>query len=108
MLIRYGYEITLTCQQPTALVCLLSVHDDRAADIRVPATIRIEVPGNSRLKNANDSPNAVTNITGKAQLECAETKSSVGWTRFSMVLYIGDLARDTRSFARRGFAAFRS
>ena len=36
MLIRYGYEITLTCQQPTALVCLLLVHEDRAADIRVP------------------------------------------------------------------------
>ena len=29
MLIRYGYEITLTTQQPTALVCLLSVHEDR-------------------------------------------------------------------------------
>ena len=38
MLIRYGYEITLTCQQPTALVCLLSVHEDRGADIRVPET----------------------------------------------------------------------
>ena len=36
MLIRYGYEITLTCQQPTALVCLLSVHEDRAPDISVP------------------------------------------------------------------------
>ncbi|MEX0404864.1 transglutaminase family protein [Aquibium sp. LZ166] len=36
MLIRYGYEITLTCQQPTALVCLLSVHEDRRPDIRVP------------------------------------------------------------------------
>lgn len=36
MFIRYGYEITVTCQQPTALVCLLSVHEDRAADIRVP------------------------------------------------------------------------
>lgn len=35
MYIRYGYEITVTCPQPTALVCLLSVHDDRAADIRV-------------------------------------------------------------------------
>jgi len=33
LLIRYGYEITLTCQQPTALVCLLSVHEERAADI---------------------------------------------------------------------------
>ena len=39
MLIRYGYEITLTCAQPTALVCLLSVHDDRAADIRGPEEI---------------------------------------------------------------------
>lgn len=38
MLIRYGYEITLHCPQPTALVCLLSVHEDRAADMRVPET----------------------------------------------------------------------
>ena len=36
MLIRYGYDITLTFPQPTALVCLMSVHDDRAADVRVP------------------------------------------------------------------------
>ena len=35
MLIRYGYEITLICAQPTALVCLLSVHDDHAKSIRV-------------------------------------------------------------------------
>ncbi|MBY3027974.1 transglutaminase family protein [Rhizobium leguminosarum] len=39
MLIRYGYEMTLTCSQPTALVCLLSVHDDRAADIRILETV---------------------------------------------------------------------
>lgn len=38
MLIRYGYEITLTCHQPTALVCLLSVHEDRASDIRAAET----------------------------------------------------------------------
>jgi transglutaminase-like putative cysteine protease len=38
MLIRYGYEITLTCTQPTALVCLLSVHEERLADIREPET----------------------------------------------------------------------
>jgi transglutaminase-like putative cysteine protease len=38
MLIRYGYEITLNFAQPTALVCLLSVHEDRVADIRVPET----------------------------------------------------------------------
>ena len=39
MLIRYGYEITMNCPQPTAMVCLLSVHDDRTADIRVPETV---------------------------------------------------------------------
>ena len=44
MLIRYGYEITLTCVQPTALVCLLSVHDDRAADLRAPETIFTSPP----------------------------------------------------------------
>ena len=46
MLIRYGYEITLTCPQSTALVCLLSLHEDRAADIRVPETTftRPDVP----------------------------------------------------------------
>lgn len=38
MLIRFGYEITLTCPQPTALVCLLSVREDRLGDIRVPET----------------------------------------------------------------------
>jgi transglutaminase-like putative cysteine protease len=35
MLIRYGYEITVNCTDPTALVCLLSVHDDHKKDIRV-------------------------------------------------------------------------
>ena len=35
MLIRYGYEITMTVAQPTAMVCLLSVHDDHAKAIRV-------------------------------------------------------------------------
>src|SRR5450432_637535 len=35
MLIRYGYEITMNCAQPTAMVCLLSVHDDHSNAIRV-------------------------------------------------------------------------
>lgn len=39
MLIRYGYEITLTFPKATALVCLLSVHEDRAADMRSPETV---------------------------------------------------------------------
>jgi transglutaminase-like putative cysteine protease len=38
MLIRYGYEITLTFQQPTALVCLLSACEKQAGKIRVPET----------------------------------------------------------------------
>jgi len=29
MLIRYGYEIAINCPQPTPLVCLLSVSEDR-------------------------------------------------------------------------------
>lgn len=37
MLIRYCYEITLMCQQPMSLVYLLSVHEDRAPDIRAGA-----------------------------------------------------------------------
>ncbi|NQW12209.1 MAG: transglutaminase family protein [Alphaproteobacteria bacterium] len=46
MLIRYGYDITVTCPQPTPMVCLLTVHDDRAADIRSAEKVvtRPEVP----------------------------------------------------------------
>jgi transglutaminase-like putative cysteine protease len=39
MLIRYGYEITLNCMRPTALVCMLSVHDDHDRAIRVPERV---------------------------------------------------------------------
>ena len=35
MLIRHGYEIAVTSAQPTPMVCLLSVSEDRKADIRV-------------------------------------------------------------------------
>lgn len=38
MLIRCGYEIRLECQQPTALVCLMSIEDARTADIRSAET----------------------------------------------------------------------
>ena len=34
MLIRFGYDITVTCPQPTPMVCLLNSHPDRAGDIR--------------------------------------------------------------------------
>lgn len=39
MLIRYGYEITVNCAQPTPMLSFLSVHEERAADVRVPETL---------------------------------------------------------------------
>ncbi|MGL4438850.1 MAG: transglutaminase-like domain-containing protein [Bosea sp. (in: a-proteobacteria)] len=39
MLIRFGYEITVTCLAPTEMVCLLSVHSERQGDIRTPETV---------------------------------------------------------------------
>jgi transglutaminase-like putative cysteine protease len=38
MFIRYGYEINIYCENPTPLVCLLSVHEDRAGDLIAPET----------------------------------------------------------------------
>ena len=34
MLIRYGYELTLNCQRPTTMVCLLDAHRERLQDLR--------------------------------------------------------------------------
>ncbi len=39
MLIRAGYEISLQCQAPTAMMAFLSIHPSRAADIRSPSRI---------------------------------------------------------------------
>lgn len=36
MLVRYGYEIGLTCSAETPLICLLSVHPDLMRDLRTP------------------------------------------------------------------------
>lgn len=36
MLIRCGYEIAVRCEQPTPMIAMLSVHPDRAADLRGP------------------------------------------------------------------------
>ena len=56
MLIRYGYEIAVNCPQPTPMVCLLSVSEDRKADIRfaekvfttpiIPTTTYLDTFGN--------------------------------------------------------------
>ena len=34
MLIQYGYDITVTCSEPTPMVCFLTVHEDRGSDLR--------------------------------------------------------------------------
>jgi transglutaminase-like putative cysteine protease len=39
MLIRYGYDITLTCNQPTAAVCLLTVQEERLGDLLAPEAL---------------------------------------------------------------------
>ncbi len=39
MLIRYGYDITLTCLEPTPMICLLSTQPERTGDIRVEETL---------------------------------------------------------------------
>lgn len=39
MLIRTGYEISIQCEQETPLMALLSIHPDRAHDLRTPAVI---------------------------------------------------------------------
>ena len=59
MLIRYGYEIMVNCAQPTPMVCLLAVSEDRKADIRVaervfttpiiPTTTYLDTFGNGSL-----------------------------------------------------------
>jgi len=36
MLIRFGHEFTITCEQPTPMVCLVSPHIERHADLVAP------------------------------------------------------------------------
>jgi transglutaminase-like putative cysteine protease len=44
MLIRYGYEITVNCWQPTAMVLQLSIRDERAGDIVKPEAFTTNPP----------------------------------------------------------------
>ncbi len=54
MRIRYGYDITLACTQPTPVVCLLTIRDERApvapetfaADPSIPTTLYRDTFGN--------------------------------------------------------------
>ncbi len=36
MLIRFGYDITISCAQETSVICLLSMRDERRSDLRRP------------------------------------------------------------------------
>jgi hypothetical protein len=39
MLIRYGYDITVTCPEPTPMVTMLTPRPERAADVRSPDVV---------------------------------------------------------------------
>src|SRR5208282_4284832 len=57
MLIRYGYELTFNCPQPTLIVCLLDAHRDRSQELRyeiptttiptIPTTTYLDIFGNT-------------------------------------------------------------
>ena len=57
MLIRYGYELTFNCPQPTLMVCLLDAHRDRSQELRyeiptttiptIPTTTYLDIFGNT-------------------------------------------------------------
>jgi transglutaminase-like putative cysteine protease len=49
MFIRYGYEITINCWSPTAVVTLLQIRDGREADIRAPEVFATDPPLQTRI-----------------------------------------------------------
>lgn len=42
ILINYGYEMTVSCPQPTPMVCLLDVHEDNRPNMREPEVVTCE------------------------------------------------------------------
>ena len=42
MLIRYGYDITITCAQETPLICMMAARDERRDDVRVQVGVVTE------------------------------------------------------------------
>jgi transglutaminase-like putative cysteine protease len=39
MLIRFGYDFTVQCQQDTPMICLVTLRDERRADLRSPESV---------------------------------------------------------------------
>ena len=39
MLIRFGYDITVSCAQDTPIICMMSVRDERRDDLRVQGAV---------------------------------------------------------------------
>ena len=101
MLIRYGYEMTVSCTQPTAMVCLLSVHDERSADIRKPEIITTtpDIP----ISTYHDlfgnvcrrfmAPAGDLTIRGDATLEDSGALDEVDWS--ATEIPVGELPDDT-------------
>jgi len=41
MLIRFGYDITVSCGQDTSMICLLSIRDERRSDLRMAESVAL-------------------------------------------------------------------
>jgi hypothetical protein len=62
MLIRYGYELTFSCLQPTLMVCLLDAHHERSQELRyeistttiptIPTRTYLDIFGNTVRSNS--------------------------------------------------------
>lgn len=44
MLIRYGYDLTVSCSQPTPTVMLLSLREERLPDLQAPEVFEVQPP----------------------------------------------------------------
>jgi transglutaminase-like putative cysteine protease len=87
MLIRYGYDIKVTCAQPTPMVCFLTVHDERAADLRsaeqvttrpeIPTTTYHDMFGNVGRRLV--APAGDFSISGEGTIEDSGAPDTVDW-----------------------------
>ncbi|RHZ99123.1 transglutaminase family protein [Cereibacter sphaeroides] len=44
MLIRFGYDISLQCEVPTPMICLLDIRDEERRALRIPETAEADPP----------------------------------------------------------------